>query len=73
MASDGPVIALDDYVTGKETAVTKFNGSLPPVGMSQFSISPDERFLFVVRADPVFSNIQSVDLAPVEKHLSRAN
>ncbi len=68
MNSDGPIIELHEFATGKETAVTKFNGNLPPVGLSQFSISPDERTLFVVRADPVSANIQSADLAAVAKH-----
>ncbi len=68
MNSDGPIIELHEFATGKETAVTKFNGNLPPVGLSQFSISPDEQTLFVVRADPVSANIQSADLAAVAKH-----
>ena len=68
MESDGPSIAFHDFATGKETSRTKFKGNLPPVGLSQFSISPDEKILFVVRADPVSANIQSAYLAPMANH-----
>jgi hypothetical protein len=41
--------------------MAQFSGILPPVGLSQFSISPDEKTLFVVRADPVSANIESIN------------
>jgi hypothetical protein len=58
-----PIIKFHDFATGKETTVTDFNGDLPPVGLSGFFISPDERTLFVVRADPVAANIQAINLS----------
>jgi hypothetical protein len=43
----GPVIKFHDFATGKETTISDFNGDLPPVDLSGFSISPNERTLFV--------------------------
>jgi Tol biopolymer transport system component/DNA-binding winged helix-turn-helix (wHTH) protein len=68
MESSGPTIAFHEFATGKETAVTKFKGGLPPVGLSQFAISPDERTLFLVRADPVSAGIQSAYLTAIANH-----
>jgi Tol biopolymer transport system component/DNA-binding winged helix-turn-helix (wHTH) protein len=68
MDSGGPTIAFHEFATGRESVVTRFKGSLPPVGLSQFSISPDERTLFVVRADPVSADIQSAYLTSFAKH-----
>jgi hypothetical protein len=68
MESDGPAIAFHAFATGRETAITKFKGDLPPVGLSQFAISPDEKTIFVVRADPVSANIQSAYLSTSAKH-----
>jgi Tol biopolymer transport system component/DNA-binding winged helix-turn-helix (wHTH) protein len=68
MDSDGPTIAFHEFATGRESVVTKFKGSLPPVGLSQFSISPDERTLFVVRVNPVSADIQSAYLTAFAKH-----
>ena len=51
-----------DLATGQERPVSPFAGNLPPVGLSHFSASPDEKKLYVVRADPVFSNIESTNL-----------
>ena len=62
MDTEGPTITLHAFATGRETAVAKFKGNPPPVGLSQFAISPDERTLFVVRADPVSADIQSAFL-----------
>ena len=62
MDTEGPTIALHEFATGRETVVAKFEGHPPPVGLSQFSIAPDERTLFVVRADPVSADIQSAYL-----------
>jgi Tol biopolymer transport system component/DNA-binding winged helix-turn-helix (wHTH) protein len=67
MASE-PVIKFHDFATGKETMIADFNGELPPVGLSGFSISPDERTLFLVRADPISANIQATNLvAPLKR------
>ncbi|MBB5066646.1 winged helix-turn-helix domain-containing protein [Granulicella mallensis] len=62
MISGRPVICFHDLASGKETVVAEFNGNLPPVGLSGFSLSPDERQLLVVLADPVSANIQATDL-----------
>jgi Tol biopolymer transport system component/DNA-binding winged helix-turn-helix (wHTH) protein len=62
MDTGEPIIALHEFAKGREIAVAKFKGSPPPVGLSQFAISPDERTLFVVRADPVSADIQSAYL-----------
>ena len=72
MEPDGPVIAFHEFATGRETTLTAFKGGLPPVGLSQFAISPDERTLFVVRADPVFAYIQSAYLAKIADHRGSA-
>jgi hypothetical protein len=66
MASE-PVIKFHDFATGKETTIADFNGELPPVGLSGFSISPDERTLFLVRADPISANIQATNLVAALK------
>jgi Tol biopolymer transport system component/DNA-binding winged helix-turn-helix (wHTH) protein len=63
-----PVIKFHSFATGKETTLAEVSGVLPPVGLSGFSISPDERTLFVVRADPVSANIQATSLAVIMKH-----
>ena len=57
-----PTIEFHDFATGKETPIADFNGDLPPVGLSGFFISPDERTLFAVRADPVPATIQAIEL-----------
>jgi Tol biopolymer transport system component/DNA-binding winged helix-turn-helix (wHTH) protein len=59
----GPVIKFHSFATGKETTLTEEGGGLPPVGLSGFSVSPDERTLFLVRADPVSTNIQATNLS----------
>lgn len=56
--SGRPMIAFHDFATGKERDIAEFIGDLPPVGMSGFTVSPDERYLMVVRAEPVSANIQ---------------
>ena len=61
-----PTISFYDTVTHKERTIAGFDGNLPSVGLSGFSVSPDERSLLVVRAEPVFSNIQSVTLSARE-------
>jgi Tol biopolymer transport system component len=58
----GPVIKFHSFATGKETTVAEVNWGLPPVGLSGFALSPDERTLFLVRADPVSANIQATSL-----------
>lgn len=63
-----PVIKFHSFATGKETTLTEIIGALPPVGLSGFSISPDERTLFVVRADRVSANIQATSLAVMMTH-----
>jgi Tol biopolymer transport system component/DNA-binding winged helix-turn-helix (wHTH) protein len=63
-----PVIKFHSFATGKETTLTEISGDLPPVGLSGFSISPDERTLFVVCADPVSANIQATNLVVMMKH-----
>jgi Tol biopolymer transport system component len=63
-----PVIKFHSFATGEETTLAEVSGALPPVGLSGFSISPDERTLFVVRADPVSANIQATSLAVIMKH-----
>ena len=68
MESNGPTIAFHEFATGRETTVTRFKGGLPPVGLSQFAISPDERTLFMVRADPVSADIQSAYLGTITNH-----
>jgi hypothetical protein len=63
-----PVIKFHSFATGEETTLAEVSGALPPVGLSGFSISLDERTLFVVRADPVSANIQATSLAVIMKH-----
>jgi Tol biopolymer transport system component/DNA-binding winged helix-turn-helix (wHTH) protein len=58
-----PVIKFHSFATGKETILAEVSGDLPPVGLSGFSVSPDERTLFLVRADPVSTNIQATNLS----------
>jgi Tol biopolymer transport system component/DNA-binding winged helix-turn-helix (wHTH) protein len=58
-----PIIKVHDFATGKETTIAAFNGNLPPVGLSGFFVSPDERTLFVVRADRVQADIQAMNLS----------
>jgi hypothetical protein len=62
MISGKPVICFHDLASGRETVVAEFNGNLPPVGLSGFSLSPDERQLLVVLADPVSANIRATEL-----------
>jgi hypothetical protein len=59
----GPVIKFHSFATGKETILAEISGGLPPVGLSGFSVSPDEGTLFLVRADPVSTNIQATSLS----------
>lgn len=54
----GPVIAFHSFATDKDREITDFNGDLPPFSRSGFSIAPDGSRLLVVRADPVFANLQ---------------
>ncbi len=68
MESGHLLIELHDFATRKEITVAGFRGILPPVGFSAFAISPDERTLFVVRGDPISTNIQAIDLGPATKH-----
>ena len=58
----GPVIEFHSFATGKETTIAEVNWALPPVGLSGFSLSPDERTLFLIRADPVSANVQAASL-----------
>jgi hypothetical protein len=60
---NGPVIKFHSFATGNETTLAGVSGDLPPVGLSGFSVSPDERTLFLVRADPVSANIQATNLS----------
>jgi Tol biopolymer transport system component/DNA-binding winged helix-turn-helix (wHTH) protein len=62
MSAKGAEIAFHDFATGGEKSIAQFSGNLPPVGLSQFSISPDEKTLFVVRADPVSANVESAHI-----------
>jgi hypothetical protein len=62
-----PTISFYDIVTHKVRTIAEFDGNLPSVGLSGFSVSPDERSLLVVRAEPVFSNIQSIVLDAVSR------
>jgi Tol biopolymer transport system component/DNA-binding winged helix-turn-helix (wHTH) protein len=59
----GPVIKFHSFATGKETILAQVSGDLPPVGLSGFSVSPDERTLYLVRADQVSTNIQATNLS----------
>jgi Tol biopolymer transport system component/DNA-binding winged helix-turn-helix (wHTH) protein len=62
-----PVIKFHSFATGEETTLAEVRGGLPPVGLSGFSVSPDERTLFLVRADPVSTNIQATNLSARRK------
>jgi len=62
MISGKPAICFHDLASGKETVIAEFNGNLPPVGLSGFSLSPDERQLLVVLADPLSADIQATEL-----------
>jgi Tol biopolymer transport system component/DNA-binding winged helix-turn-helix (wHTH) protein len=70
MSAKGAEITFHDFATNGEKSIAQFSGNLPPVGLSQFSISPDEKILYVVRADPVSANIES---ANIDQHIERAN
>ena len=61
-SGDGAVIVFHDLTTDHEKTVASFAGNLPPVGLSKLSISPDEKTIYVVRADPVSSDIKSTHL-----------
>jgi Tol biopolymer transport system component len=71
MESGHLLIKLHDLTTQNEITVAEFAGSLPPVGLSGFAISPDERTLFVVRGDPISANIQAIDVPLATKHEPR--
>ena len=66
--SGRPAIIFHDFTTGKQQRISDFIGELPPVGMSEFSLSPDEHRLLVVRADPAFAQIQTTTLTPIANH-----
>jgi Tol biopolymer transport system component/DNA-binding winged helix-turn-helix (wHTH) protein len=53
-----PTIAFHSFSTGQDREIAPFNGDLPPFSMSAFSVSPDGKRLLVVRADPVFADLQ---------------
>jgi Tol biopolymer transport system component/DNA-binding winged helix-turn-helix (wHTH) protein len=45
------VIRYRDFATGRTKILTRFEGSLPPLGTSLWSLTPDGRYLYVVRLD----------------------
>ena len=72
MESDRTCHRIPRVCDRQRTAITKFKGDLPPVGLSQFTISPDEKTLFVVRADPVSANIESAYLSAIRETFERS-
>lgn len=49
-----------DFATHSEKHIADFSGDLPQVGMSGMGISPDGKRLWVVRAEPVSSNVMTM-------------
>src|SRR6185437_6960815 len=58
----GPAIRFFDLATDKDEYIADFPGNLPQVEMSGFGISPDGKHLWVVRADPMPSDIETTML-----------
>jgi Tol biopolymer transport system component/DNA-binding winged helix-turn-helix (wHTH) protein len=54
-------IAFYDFSTGAVTNLAPFAGSLPPLGTTAWSLSPDERLLYVVRSDNSQSDVMLVE------------
>ena len=45
------VVRFQDFSTGRTKVLAQFEGLLPPLGTSLWSLTPDERYLYVVRLD----------------------
>lgn len=56
---DRPVVKFLDFATGREEHIVDFGGELPPTEMSGFGVSHDGKRLWVVRADPMPSDVKT--------------
>jgi len=58
---DEAAIFFYSFETSRSSRVTSFPDPLPPIGASTWAISPDERYLYVVRSDPSRSDLSLVN------------
>ena len=59
-----PAVMFFDFAANKDEYIADFPGNLPQLEMSGFGISPDGKHLWVVRADPMPSDIRNTMLLP---------
>lgn len=62
---DTPWIYFRDFESHRDQPIAAFPSSLPPIGTSTFSLSPDEKKLLIVGADSVGADIKSYRTASV--------
>ena len=58
------VIRYYDFATRRSSNLARFPEPLPPVGTSTWSLSPDGRFLYVVRMDRSEADLATIDFLP---------
>ncbi len=58
------VIRFRDFATGRTRILAPFEGLLPPLGTSLWSLTPDERSLYVVRLDGSEADLVRVPKLP---------
>ena len=63
-AQDRAAIEFFDFSSDREEHVDDFPGNLPQIEMSGFAVSPDGKRLWVVRADPMPSDIEITSFRP---------
>ena len=54
-----PAMRFFNFATGREEHIADFAGDLPQIEMSGFGISPDGKRLWVVRAVPMPSDVET--------------
>jgi Tol biopolymer transport system component/DNA-binding winged helix-turn-helix (wHTH) protein len=59
--SDEAAIYFHDFSSGQSTRVASFPDPLPPIGTTTWALTPDDRFLYVVRVDTSRSDLTLVD------------
>lgn len=57
-----PVVMFFNFDTDREEFIAEFPGSLPQIEMSGLGMSPDGKHLWVVRAEPMPSDIETTTL-----------
>jgi hypothetical protein len=55
------VIRFHDFATGGSKVVAPFPGTLPAIGTSTWTLTPDEQFLYVVRVDVSMSDLNLIE------------